>query len=265
MPTANFILENLLVNQQILIQLARFMITLGIGVILTRAVLMPATKRLFFKRRDEKTLQSIVNIVGLIGLFFSLTLSLQAGSFGNLTTIVGTIAAALTVAVGFGMRDQVGNLVSGIFIHFDNPFLVGDYIKSGEVEGVVKEVHLRDTILDGAEKTVIPNSMLMNNPLKNYTKGRRTKTNIKTEIEPEKLEEKTELLKQSAIENSKVLEKPQPEIVFKELNEKMNVELNYWIKDPGTSKQIRSEVLETYNRKLKEKDLLEKDEEAKEE
>lgn len=263
MPTVNFILENLLVNQQILIQLARFIITLGAGVILTRLLLMPATKRLLSRRRDEKTLQSIVNIVGLIGLFFSLTLALQAGSFGNLTTVIGTIAAALTVAVGFGMRDQVGNLVSGVFIHFDNPFLTGDYIKSGEVEGVVKEINLRDTVMNGAEKTVVPNSTLMNNPLKNYTKGRRTKTNIKTEIETEKLEEKTELLKQSAIENSKVLEKPEPEIVFKELSEKMNVELNYWIKDPGTSKQIRSEVLEEYNRRLKEKGLLEK-EEAKE-
>ena len=68
----------------------------------------------------------------------------------------------MTVAVGFGMRDQVGNLVSGIFIHFDNPFIKGDYIKVEETEGVVQEIHLRETIINGAgsEKTMIPNSKL---------------------------------------------------------------------------------------------------------
>lgn len=255
--------ENLLGNQQTLIQLGRFLITLTIGAFLTRAIMMPLTRRLLFKRKDEKTLHSIVNLSGIIGLFLSFTVALQAGNFGSLATIIGAIAAALTVAVGFGMRDQVGNIVSGIFIHFDNPFIIGDFIRVGETEGVVKEISLRETIINGhaSEKTVIPNSMLMNNPLKNYTKGRKTKTSIETQIEPDKLEEKTRLLKQSAEENQKVLEKPSPEIVHRKLDDgKMNTELHYWVKDPETSKQIKSEVLELYNQKLKEAGMLEKEE-----
>jgi small-conductance mechanosensitive channel len=257
------ILENLLGNQQTLIQLGRFLLTLAIGAFLTRAVLMPLTRRLLFKRKDEKTLHSIVNIAGIIGLFLSFTVALQAGNFGDLATIIGAIAAALTVAVGFGMRDQVGNIVSGIFIHFDNPFIKGDYIKVGEVEGVVKEISLRDTIINGqgSEKTVIPNSTLMNNPMKNYTRGRRTKTSIETKIDPKKLEEVSLLLREAAEENQKVLKKPGPETVYRKLEDgKMNTELHYWVKDPETSKQIKSQVLEKYNQKLKETGLLEEDE-----
>jgi small-conductance mechanosensitive channel len=119
----NLFLESLSVNSQVIIQLARFLITLGIGILATRLVLMPFTHRILVRNRDEKTLHSMVNFVGIIGLFLSLTLALQAGSFGNLTTIIGAIAAALTVAIGFGMREQVGNMVSGLFIYFDNPFI----------------------------------------------------------------------------------------------------------------------------------------------
>ena len=100
----------------------------------------------------------------------------------------------------------------------------------------------------------------MNNPMKNFTKGRKTKTSIQTEIEPDKLQEKAKLLEEAAEENQRVLEKPSAEIVFKELDEKMKAEPHYWIKDPATSKQIRSEVLEEYNKKLKDNGLLSEEE-----
>lgn len=250
------LLENLFGSEEVVIQIGRFLVALAVGIILTRAAVMPATEKLLFKRKDEKTLQSIVNIVGITGLFLSMIVALQAGSFGNLTTILGAIAAALTVAVGFGMRDQVGNLVSGIFIHFDNPFLKGDYIKVGETEGVVKEINLRDTVLNGknVEKTVIPNSTLMNNPLQNFTKGSKTKTAINVKINTEKLEEHREILDKVAESNEKILEKPQPELVFMDVQEP-TAELRYWIKDPEKSKQIRSEVIEEYLKRVEEKGL----------
>lgn len=254
--------ENLVGSQEVMLKLGRFILTLVIGGFLTRAVLMPATARLLKKRKDEKTLHSIVNIVGIIGFFLTLTVALQAGSFGNLATIIGAIAAALTVAVGFGMREQVGNVVSGIFIYFDNPFILGDYIKNGEVEGVVKEINLRDTIINGSEseKTVIPNSQLMNSPTKNFTKGRKTKTSISVELKPEKLEEVRETLLEAARSHEKALEKPEPEVSMKS-GEKFSAELHYWINNPGESKAIRSNVVEEYLRKAQEKGLLKYEEE----
>ena len=157
------------------------------------------------------------------------------------------------------MREQVGNLVSGIFIHFDNPFIKGDYIKVGEVEGVVKEINLRDTVVngDGVEKTVVPNSTLMNSPLTNYTKGVKTKTSVSLKINPEKLEETKELILQIAQSQDKVLEKPEPELVFKDLEEQKG-ELHYWIKDPKNSKRIRSQIMEEYLKKAHEQSILEK-------
>ena len=87
------------------VQLARFLVTLLVGVAVTRILLMPASRRLVSKKGDRKVTHSIENLVGVTGLFLTFTVALQAGSFGGLATIIGAIAAALTVAVGFGMRD----------------------------------------------------------------------------------------------------------------------------------------------------------------
>ena len=253
--------ENLMGSQEVVMKLGRFVLTLAIGGFLTRALLMPLTGKLLKKSKDDKAIHSIVNIVGIIGFFLTLTVALQAGSFGNLATIIGAIAAALTVAVGFGMREQVGNLVSGIFIYFDNPFILGDYIKNGEVEGVVKDINLRDTVINGSEseKTVIPNSQLMNTPTKNFTKGRKTKTSISVELKPENFEEVNDILLKKAQKHEKILENPEPEVMLKH-GEKFSAELHYWIKNPGEAKKVRSQVLEEYLREAGNKGLFEEKE-----
>ncbi|MFB6115067.1 MAG: mechanosensitive ion channel domain-containing protein, partial [Candidatus Nanohalobium sp.] len=63
-----------------------------------------------------------------------------------------------------------------------------DYIKTGDYEGVVKEIKLRATVLNGysSEKLVVPNSALTTGAVKNYTKGSKTKTSL--EISPKTVE-----------------------------------------------------------------------------
>lgn len=248
-------------------QLARFLITMLIGVALTRLLLMPASRKLVGRRGDRKATHSIENIVGVTGLFLTFTVALQAGNFGSLATIIGAIAAALTVAVGFGMRDQVSSVVGGIFIHLDNPFLKGDYIKTGDHEGVVKEIKLRATVLNGdsSEKLVVPNSALTTSPVKNYTKGSRTKTSLEVPLETLKYREHAETLKNAANDQSEVLTNPEPKVVLKGLEEDdVNAELQYWIRDPDDKKGVRSRVLEKYISEAIEKGLIQEEKEEEE-
>lgn len=248
------------------LQLARFVITMAIGVVITRLLLMPATRKLVNKRGNRKASHSIENLVGVLSLFLAFTVALQAGNFGSLATIIGAIAAALTVAVGFGMRDQVSSLVGGIFIHLDNPFVKGDYIKTGDHEGVVKEVKLRATVLNGnsSEKLVVPNSVLTTGAVKNYTKGSRTKTSLHIPIEASKHEEHSELLRKAANDQDEVLNNPEPKVVLKGLDEKIDAELQYWIRDPDDKKQVRSRVLESYISEAVEKGLIQEKKEVEE-
>ncbi|MFB6144328.1 MAG: mechanosensitive ion channel family protein [Candidatus Nanohaloarchaea archaeon] len=253
---------NLLLNSQLVyFQLARFVLALFAGIFLTKAVLMPATRRVLVRKgSSKKARHSMENIVGLIGLFATLTVALQVGDFGNLVTILGTIAAALTVAVGFGMRDQVANIVAGIFIHTDNPFVKGDYIKINDYEGVVDEIKLRATTLNGrnTRKQVVPNAMLTNNVVKNYTKGHRTKTDIDLKLKPGILEEASKLLEQAAAEHEDVLENPALQVRYNGMDEdKMLTELQYWVEDSKDAKDVRSEILKEFNARAKEEGLFE--------
>src|SRR5699024_1050853 len=42
------------------------------------------------------------------------------------------------LAIGFGAQSLVKDIIAGFFIIFEDPFSVGDYIESGEIEGDVE-------------------------------------------------------------------------------------------------------------------------------
>lgn len=258
-------IDQIITSQIIYFQLARFVFTIVLGVAITRALLMPLTRRAMSRKgSDVKAKHSMENVIGLIGLFVTFLIALQAGNFGNLVTVLGTIAAALTVAIGFGMRDQVSSIVAGIFIHTDNPFVKGDYIKVNDTEGVVKEIKLRATTLNGKkeEKQIVPNNILTTNVVKNQTKGAKTRSFIETKISSENLEKASEILVESAKDQEKTLSKPEPSVTYKGIEEeKVDTRLSYWLKNSEEVKDVRSKILETFTQKMNEAGLYEKKEE----
>lgn len=247
-------------------QLFRFALVLLAGTLLTKAVLIPLISRLYSKK-DDKARHSIENLTAILGLFITFTVALQAGSFGGLVSVLAAIGAAATVAVGFGMRDQVSNLTAGILIHLDNPFIKGDYIKVGDTEGVVKEIKMRSTQLNGGQnkKQVVPNAMLTTGVVKNYTRGRKTKVSIETIIELKNAEKASEFLEKAIIEAEKALESPEPELRYTKVEEgKLELEAYYWVKKSSEVKDSRSEVLKKYASKMAEAGLLDEKEDKKE-
>ncbi|WP_414838034.1 mechanosensitive ion channel family protein [Candidatus Nanosalina sp. VS9-1] len=239
-------LENFLPETGIYVQLLRFLVVLVAGVVFTRLILMPAARRAASRKgADKVSMHSFENIAGLAGLFLSFIVALQGAQLGNLVTVLGAITAALTVAVGFGMREQIGNVVAGFFIFTDHPFVKGDFISSKEFEGVVTEIKLRHTVINGSssEKVVLPNAMLTTQPLRNFTKGRRTKVDKEFKIPVKKAEKFEEICKKQASSHERVIDNPEPETVVKGLeDDKAIIGLNYWIKDSENVKEIRSNV-----------------------
>jgi small-conductance mechanosensitive channel len=78
---------------------------------------------------------------------------------GGLTQ-VAVVAGALSVGVGFGLRNVVDNFVCGLILLFERPARVGDWVKVGASEGRVSRVSIRSTTVTtaaGAE-VIVPNS-----------------------------------------------------------------------------------------------------------
>lgn len=251
--------SNIIPNAGVYVQVLRFFVVLLLGLLFTRAVLVPGVS-LLMRRRDVKveTQHTAENLSYVIGIFFSFTIALQAGNFGSLVTVIGAIAAAMTVAIGFGMRDQISNLVAGVFIFLNNPFLVGDYIKTEETEGVVEDISILSTTLTGSssQTIIVPNSQLTMEEVKNYTRDWRTKASISVELPVEQLPAGTDLLREIAVGHEAVLDDPPPDVFYTDSEGVVSAELHYWLADSSQSKQVKSEILEAFTKDAVAQDML---------
>lgn len=256
-------LGQVLTGSDVIFQIVRFFLAFTLGVAVTRGLLMPLTGKLMARRGStKKAVQSVENIIGLTGFFLTLLIALQVASFGNLLTVLGALAAAATVAIGFGMRDQVSSVVAGVFIHTDNPFLKGDYIKVGETEGRVKDISLRATKLNSEnDEKIVPNNILTTNTVQNFTRGNRTSDGVKVKVSVEKADEAADILIETAQENEQVFKKPEPRIKYTSVEEdKVVIKVDYWMKESADIRDIRSQIIEGYTERASRKNIYEEKE-----
>lgn len=76
------------------------------------------------------------------------------------------------VEVSFAAQNTIANFLSGIFIIFDGPFVLGDRIKMGENIGDVIEIGMRNTKVRTMDNLIItiPNSKITNSEVVNFSK-----------------------------------------------------------------------------------------------
>ena len=80
-------------------------------------------------------------------------------------------AGLLAIVIGFALKDIGENFLAGIVLAFKSPFRVDDLIEVNNIEGFVKDINISETHIktpDGKD-VFIPNSIILKNPLFNYT------------------------------------------------------------------------------------------------
>lgn len=83
----------------------------------------------------------------------------------NVNAIVASVGIVALV-VGFGAESLVADVVTGIFLFFENQYNVGDIVEVNGFRGVVKEIGIRTTsIMDMGENIKIINNSEMKNIL----------------------------------------------------------------------------------------------------
>ena len=133
-------------------------------------------------------------------------------------TMLGVVAAAVGVGVGFGLQNIANNLISGIFILFERPIKVGDRIEVGEVHGHVVHIAARATTVRTNDNIdiIIPNSSFTSFNVINWSHGdQRVRFRIPVSVaygSDARLIER--LLLEVAEENENVLKEPSPRVVF---------------------------------------------------
>ena len=100
------------------------------------------------------------------------------GVVGNLLVTAGIGS----VAIGFGAQSLVKDVVTGMFLMFENQFSVGDYVKIDGQEGTVTATAMRVTYLSSSkgEQIIIPNGNI--SQVINYTRGGACTAQVKVRL-----------------------------------------------------------------------------------
>jgi small-conductance mechanosensitive channel len=112
----------------------------------------------------------IVRLLTLLLYGLALTSSLQILGV-ELGVLLGA-AGILTVALGFAAQASVSNLISGIFLMFEQPFRIGDAIRVGDVAGEVVSIGLVSLSLRTPDNLLvrIPNETMLKSNVINQTR-----------------------------------------------------------------------------------------------
>lgn len=117
--------------------------------------------RLARQEKRLKTIRSLITNTAKIVINFIVLVTILAELGINIAPLI-TGAGILGLAVGFGAKSLVADLIAGFFIILENQFNIGDMIKIGSHKGKVIKITLRTvTLKDKDKKTyIIPNSSI---------------------------------------------------------------------------------------------------------
>jgi len=136
--------------------LIRFSIRL-IGRVMTRQKIDPTLIRYL-----NNTVASLLNVVLVVAIL---------GFFGVETTSFAALLAAAGVAIGMAWSGLLSNFAAGVFLILLRPFKVGDFVAAGGAMGVVQEVGLFVTAINGPDniRSIVGNSKIFGDVIQNFS------------------------------------------------------------------------------------------------
>jgi len=128
----------------------------------------------YLKKEKDSGTQSAILTIGkllktLLWLFAALFILSNLGV--NVTSLMAGLGIG-GVAIAFALQNILGDLFSSFAIHFDKPFIVGDFIIVGEHMGVVESIGIKTTRLRAlqGEEIAISNRELTSTRIQNFKK-----------------------------------------------------------------------------------------------
>ena len=124
------------------------------------------TKRL--PNFDETLSRFIVSIVGFVGIALVIIAALAAMKI-NLAGLL-VIVTGLVAAIGFALKDTVGDLASGVMLAFFRPFNIGDVVEVAGEMGTVTDLGIFTTTLQTNDniRISVGNGAAFGSTIKNF-------------------------------------------------------------------------------------------------
>ena len=160
------------------------------------------------------------------------------------------------IAVGFAAQDTLANIIAGIVIFLDRPFVVGDWVEVDGDYGRVSEITLRSTRIRTPRNTwvVIPNKHIVDAVLENHSKHGEIRIDVSVGIAyKENIDQARRVLLEAVSSLDGVLERPAPDVIVEALgSSSIDLKVRVWISHADREQATTFEVTETSKKALDE-------------
>jgi small-conductance mechanosensitive channel len=206
----------------------RVILILGIGIPIVKLVLNLLNRLI----KNKLSLQSEVLIVRTVKYVFYLILVVMVlNEFGfKISALLGA-AGIFGLAIGFASQTSVSNIISGIFLISERPFLIGDVVEVAGKMGIIDSIDLLSIKLktfDGLYVR-IPNETMIKNDVTNLTRFdiRRAQFTVGVAYK-EDIRKVLEILKDVAANMPEALAEPAPLIQLNGFGDS-SVDINFGV------------------------------------
>jgi len=241
-----------LVSTERILSLVQAGATLILGFVVARLAARGIGKALQKRVNPQHTMLakrlSFYGVMGLVLISF-------LGQLGvDLSVLLGA-AGILTIAIGFASQTSASNLVSGLFLMAEQPFVVDDWIQIDDVVGTVLAIDLLAVRIRLFDNTMvrIPNESIIKSRLTNLTRFpiRRADINVGVAYKEDVDRVKT-ILFELADRHPLVLDDPKPQFFFDGYGDSaLDLRLCVWTAKENivdVRNAIRLEIKKTFDR-----------------
>ena len=214
-------------------------------------VTVAITRRTGVDRTAEDFARTILQFVVLaLGVVSAL------GAMGVNTASLLTSLGIAGLTVGFAARDALSNIISGILIFWDRPFVIGDLVEVGGEYGKVDRITLRSTriVTPDGRMLAVPNTEIINRTVASYTNFPHLRLDVAVTVGVKEDLDRVRRLLLSLLEgDTRFMTDPAPVVVVQQLNDyNVLMELRAWIADERRHVELRCALREEMFRALTE-------------
>jgi len=214
------------------LQIAGAIAILVIGRIVA-SIVRKSVRRLMEHSKTEPTLVSFVSSFAYYGIMVAVVIATMS-KFGIQTTSMVAILGALGFAVGFALKETLGNVAAGIMVMVFKPYHIGHFIDAGGVKGSVKEITLFNTILATGDnvRVIVPNGQIYAKTITNFTANPTRRVDLVIGIGYDSsVKQARDIMTKLMADDDRILKDPAPVIGLNELGDSsVNFVVRPWVK-----------------------------------
>lgn len=132
---------------------------------------------------DDHIVPLVKRVLRVVLIAFALVTVVQQWGYDVTSLVAGLGIGGMAFALG--AQDTLANWFGSLMIFTDRPFGLGDWVRSGSIEGVVEEVGLRSTKIRTFDKSLItvPNKSIANDSCENFSLRTERRINLSIGLE----------------------------------------------------------------------------------